>query len=126
MDGFKLYVTNSSTIPPDGYLCYESVPGPPFPSTTLTKQCRQLGKYIIYYDNTGDYQFGPIIELCYVAITGCRKGMWGTGCSTTCPTVCIGHGGEQAVPQHVQLYVLDNIVTLKMVHVFGGVVNKNA
>ncbi|CAG2234274.1 unnamed protein product [Mytilus edulis] len=90
MDGFKLYVTNSSTIPPDGYLCYEDGPGLPNPSTTMTIQCRQLGTYIIYYDNTGDYQFGPIIELCYVAITGCRKGMWGTDCYTKCPTVCIG------------------------------------
>ncbi|XP_071129446.1 uncharacterized protein [Mytilus edulis] len=90
MDGFKLYVTNSSTIPPDGYLCYEDGPGLPNPSTTMTIQCRQLGTYIIYYDNTGDYQFGPIIELCYVAITGCRKGMWGTDCYTKCPSVCIG------------------------------------
>ncbi|XP_063396190.1 uncharacterized protein LOC134680847 isoform X2 [Mytilus trossulus] len=87
MDGFKLYVTNTLTIPPDGYLCYEDGPG--LPSTTQTIPCNQLGQYVIYYDDRGDYQFGPIIELCYVAINGCPKATWGKDCSQTCPSKCI-------------------------------------
>ncbi|XP_063396089.1 uncharacterized protein LOC134680784 isoform X1 [Mytilus trossulus] len=88
MDGFKLYVTNTSTIPPDGYLCYEDGPG--LPDLTQTIPCNQLGKYVIYYDTKKDDHEGPVIELCYVAINGCQKGMWGKDCSTTCPSICIG------------------------------------
>ncbi|CAG2232086.1 PTPRA [Mytilus edulis] len=66
MDGFKLYVTNTSTIPPVGFLCYEDGPG--LPNITQTIPCNQLGKYVIYYDDIGDVTYGPIVELCYVAI----------------------------------------------------------
>ncbi|XP_063443559.1 uncharacterized protein LOC134724462 isoform X4 [Mytilus trossulus] len=67
MDGFKLYVTNSTTIPPDGYLCYAD-PDPGLPNITQTIPCNELGKYVIYYDNKGSGGDGPLIELCYVAI----------------------------------------------------------
>ncbi|VDI68389.1 Hypothetical predicted protein [Mytilus galloprovincialis] len=80
MDGFKLYVTNTSTIPPDGYLCYEDGPG--LPSITQTIPCNQLGKYVIYYDDKGSFHvnrdIGPIVELCYVAING---PLWASECS---------------------------------------------
>ncbi|XP_052105329.1 uncharacterized protein LOC127738204 [Mytilus californianus] len=81
MDGFALYVTNvSATVaPPDGYLCFaDTKPG--FPNVTMTIPCYQMGKYVIYYDTTGNSQplnkrgdtitYGPIIELCYVEING--------------------------------------------------------
>ncbi|CAG2230249.1 unnamed protein product [Mytilus edulis] len=72
MDGFKLYVTNTSTIPPDGYLCYED-PDPGLPNITQTIPCNQLGQYVIYFDDKGiqqspTYYEGPVVELCYVAI----------------------------------------------------------
>ncbi|XP_063443277.1 plexin-A1-like [Mytilus trossulus] len=73
MDGFKLYVTNTSTIPPEGFLCYED-PSTGLPNTTQTIPCNQLGKYVIYYDSSGSDEssktdvYEPIIELCYVAI----------------------------------------------------------
>ncbi|VDI27171.1 Hypothetical predicted protein [Mytilus galloprovincialis] len=72
MDGFKLYVTNTSTIPPDGYLCYED-PDPGLPNITQTIPCNQLGQYFIYFDDKGSQQSptrydGPVVELCYVAI----------------------------------------------------------
>ncbi|CAC5421884.1 unnamed protein product [Mytilus coruscus] len=92
MDGFKLYVTNTSAIPPDGYLCYED-PDPGLPNTTQTIPCNQLGKYVIYYDNKGSYEgthfYGPIIELCYVAINGCGKSFWGSNCENDCAENCI-------------------------------------
>ncbi|CAC5377410.1 unnamed protein product [Mytilus coruscus] len=69
MDGFKLYVTNTSTIPPEGYLCYED-PDPGLPNITQIIPCNQLGKYVIYYDTKGDETYGPLVELCYVAING--------------------------------------------------------
>ena len=69
MAGFKLYVTNTSTIPPDGYLCYED-PGPGLPDLTQTIPCHEVGKFVIYYDTTGDDFFGPVVELCYIAING--------------------------------------------------------
>ncbi|VDH92519.1 Hypothetical predicted protein, partial [Mytilus galloprovincialis] len=75
MGGFELYVTNTSIIPPNGYLCYEdhySSTGP-YPEITQTIHCNQLGKYVIYYDDKGSDEgnniYQPIVELCYVAIT---------------------------------------------------------
>ncbi|XP_063443552.1 multiple epidermal growth factor-like domains protein 11 isoform X2 [Mytilus trossulus] len=88
MDGFKLYVSNTSTIPPDGYLCYED-PDPGLPNITQTIPCNQLGQYVIYYDTKPDISYGPIIELCYVAIYGCRKGFWGSNCEKVCSEYCI-------------------------------------
>lgn len=73
MDGYKIYVTNTSTIPPQGYLCYED-PEPGLPNITQTIPCNQLGKYAIYYDTKGSDEGnsvpGPIVELCYVEING--------------------------------------------------------
>ncbi|CAG2203346.1 unnamed protein product [Mytilus edulis] len=91
MDGFKIYVTNTSTIPPDGYLCYED-PDPGLPNITQTIPCFQLGKYVIYYDTKGDGIYGtwgPIVELCYVAIKGCQETFWGSNCTRLCPESCI-------------------------------------
>ncbi|VDH96050.1 Hypothetical predicted protein [Mytilus galloprovincialis] len=88
MDGFKLYVTNTSTIPPEGYLCYED-PDPGLPNIIQTIPCNQLGRYVIYYDTKEDSTYGPIIELCYVAINGCRKGFWGSNCEKMCSEYCI-------------------------------------
>ncbi|XP_063443557.1 uncharacterized protein LOC134724462 isoform X3 [Mytilus trossulus] len=87
MDGFKLYLTNTSVIPPDGYLCYED-PDPGLPNITQTISCNKLGRYVIYYDTTGQDGAGPIIELCYVAIIGCRKGFWGSNCENVCSEYC--------------------------------------
>ncbi|OPL33917.1 hypothetical protein AM593_04500, partial [Mytilus galloprovincialis] len=90
MDGFRLYVTNTSTIPPDGYLCYED-PDPGLPNITQNIPCNQLGKYVIYYDTKGDVltNTGPVVELCYVAINGCQKGRWGTNCTEACSSICV-------------------------------------
>ncbi|XP_071169615.1 cell death abnormality protein 1-like [Mytilus edulis] len=97
MDGFKLYVTNTSNIPPDGYLCYEDpFPGgfPKFPNITQTIPCNQLGKYVVYYDDKGSDEGnripGPIVELCYVAIKGCAMSYWGINCDNYCPENCLG------------------------------------
>lgn len=70
MDGFKLYISNTSKIPPSDYLCYkDSAEG--FPKVTETIPCNQIGQYIIYYDDKVGYgDFGNVIELCYVAIYG--------------------------------------------------------
>ncbi|XP_052080307.1 uncharacterized protein LOC127718329 [Mytilus californianus] len=93
MSGFKLYVTNTSTIPPNGYLCYADPYPPSFPSITQTISCNQLGKYAVYYDNLGADEGSvitePIVELCYVAINGCIKGAWGTNCKDECPFKCL-------------------------------------
>ncbi|XP_052080748.1 plexin-B2-like isoform X2 [Mytilus californianus] len=90
MDGFRLYVTNTPNIPPDGHLCYEDGYG--FPTTTQTIPCNNLGQYVIYFDNKGsdegNFVPGPIIELCYVAIYGCPKSFWGSNCNISCAVNC--------------------------------------
>ncbi|XP_052080303.1 uncharacterized protein LOC127718350 isoform X1 [Mytilus californianus] len=93
MNGFRLYVTNTSTISTEGYLCYADPFPAPYPNITQTITCNQLGRYIIYYDNEGSKEEtivkGGIVELCYVAINGCFKGAWGINCSNACPPKCI-------------------------------------
>lgn len=69
MDRFQLYLTNTSTIPSDGYLCYEDI-DPGLPNITQTIPCSEVGKFVIYYDTTGNGHDGPVVELCYVAING--------------------------------------------------------
>ncbi|XP_076114506.1 uncharacterized protein LOC143082356 [Mytilus galloprovincialis] len=93
MDGFKLYVSNASTIPPTDHLCYAD-PGPGEPNITQTIPCYELGKYVIYYDDKGSTEpdgrkDGPVVELCYVVINGCEKGRWGSTCEQFCPENCI-------------------------------------
>lgn len=71
MNGFKLYISNTSTIPPLDYdLCYKD-PDIGLPNTTQTIPCYQLGQYVIYYDDVaGSDSQGSIIEICYVEING--------------------------------------------------------
>ncbi|XP_071181979.1 cell death abnormality protein 1-like [Mytilus edulis] len=91
MDGFKLYVSNSWTIPPHGYdLCYQDPAGYPYPALTQTISCNQLGQYVIYYDDVpARGENGSVIELCYVAINGCKKNFWGINCNNSCTESCI-------------------------------------
>lgn len=72
MDGFKLYVSNTSTTPPSANdLCYKDAPGYLYTDVLKTISCYQLGQYVIYYDDTVDrIDNGSVIELCYVSING--------------------------------------------------------
>ncbi|XP_052080277.1 hepatocyte growth factor receptor-like isoform X2 [Mytilus californianus] len=92
MDGFQLYVTNTPTIPPNGFLCYED-PKPGLPNIRQTIPCYHLGKYVIYYDRTGyeleSIPYAPTVSLCYVAIYGCEKNFWGSNCDISCAESCI-------------------------------------
>ncbi|XP_063398312.1 cell death abnormality protein 1-like [Mytilus trossulus] len=93
MAGFKLCVSNTSTIPPNNDACYED-PGPGLPNITQTISFNQLGKYVIYYDDKGSTELrgrydGPVIELCYIAINGCQKSFWGLNCDSSCADNCI-------------------------------------
>ncbi|CAG2210187.1 unnamed protein product [Mytilus edulis] len=89
MNGFKLYVSNTSTIPPFGYdLCYQDPAG--VPAITQTISCNQLGQYVIYYDDVpASRESGSIIELCYVVINGCQTNFWGKDCNMSCTESCI-------------------------------------
>ncbi|XP_071129197.1 receptor-type tyrosine-protein phosphatase alpha-like [Mytilus edulis] len=91
MDGFQLYISNTSTIPPHKYdLCYQDQPGYPYPNIIQTIPCYRLGKYVIYYDETVDsIDSGSVIELCYVAINGCQKNFWGINCKNPCTERCL-------------------------------------
>ncbi|CAC5376552.1 PTPRT [Mytilus coruscus] len=90
MDGFKLYISNTSTIPPSGDdLCYKD-PDKGLPKIIQTISCYQLGQYVVYYDDmAGSGDRGSIIELCYVAINGCKKTFWGSNCTKSCTERCI-------------------------------------
>ncbi|CAC5376555.1 Tyrosine-protein phosphatase non-receptor type 5,Tyrosine-protein phosphatase non-receptor type 20,Receptor-type tyrosine-protein phosphatase R,Receptor-type tyrosine-protein phosphatase eta,Tyrosine-protein phosphatase non-receptor type 7,Receptor-type tyrosine-protein phosphatase O,Receptor-type tyrosine-protein phosphatase beta [Mytilus coruscus] len=91
MDGFQLYVSNTSTIPPPDYnLCYKDDPGLPYPDKIKTISCNQLGQYVIYYDDVpGPDESGSVIELCFVVINGCQKNFWGINCIMSCTERCI-------------------------------------
>ncbi|CAG2238875.1 PLXNA [Mytilus edulis] len=93
MDGFQLFVTNASTIPPVDHACYNETQGQPYPNISQTIPCNKIGKYVIYYDGTGSDEGGqiyePSIELCYVAINGCPSTFWGSNCEISCAESCI-------------------------------------
>ncbi|XP_052104992.1 uncharacterized protein LOC127738022 [Mytilus californianus] len=91
MDGFKLYISNTSnTHPSASDLCHQDPPGYPYPNITQTISCNQLGQYVIYYDDVqGPGDKGSIIELCYVSINGCKKNYWGSNCINSCTETCI-------------------------------------
>ncbi|XP_063418249.1 plexin-B2-like [Mytilus trossulus] len=94
MHGFELYLSNSSSIPPEGpkgYLCYKDLePGPPNISQTIP--CNHLGQYVIYFDRKGSVKRNEsfsVIELCYVGIHGCQTTLWGSNCEVDCAENCI-------------------------------------
>ena len=66
MDGFSLYVTNSSYVnnPPDGYLCYED-DEPGYPNILQDIDCYAVGKNVLFYNNRSTF-----VELCYVETFG--------------------------------------------------------
>ncbi|XP_076089869.1 uncharacterized protein LOC143061509 [Mytilus galloprovincialis] len=131
MRGFKLYVSNTTSIPPKGYLCYEDpVNDTDLPNITQSIPCNQLGKYVIYYDDTGSFHpndsnvlvySNPIIELCYVAITGCPKNFWGRTCSQNCSENCID---QHCFPENGSCvwgcYCLDGICNANTSACIGG------
>ncbi|CAG2203352.1 unnamed protein product [Mytilus edulis] len=97
MNGFKLYLSNTSIIPPEGpegYLCYNDTE-PGLPNITQTISCNHLGQYVIYYQDSKGSLIGNksynIIELCYVAIHGCQMTFWGSTCESSCPANCKEH-----------------------------------
>ncbi|CAC5360071.1 unnamed protein product [Mytilus coruscus] len=65
MSGFKVYVTNTSTFPPIGYLCYEE-PSPGIPNITQT-----------------------ILYVTLPFMVGCEKNFWGSNCNISCAESCI-------------------------------------
>ncbi|XP_071159959.1 plexin-B2-like isoform X2 [Mytilus edulis] len=97
MNGFKLYLSNTSIIPPEGpegYLCYNDTESG-LPNITQTISCNHLGQYVIYYQDSKGSLIGNesynIIELCYVAIHGCQMTFWGSTCEFSCPESCKEH-----------------------------------
>ncbi|CAG2246008.1 unnamed protein product [Mytilus edulis] len=128
MDGFALYVTNTSAIPPDGYLCYAD-PDPGIPNITQTTPCNQLGKYVIYYDNKGSRDgsshSGPIVELCYIDINdnmasdglveqtpngsqpACQAGTYGKGCRETCSVNCTNQTCNKITGNCIDYAIMD-------------------
>ncbi|XP_076112604.1 plexin-B1-like isoform X2 [Mytilus galloprovincialis] len=122
MSGFELYVSNTSTIPPDGYLCYaDSGNDTDLPNITQSIPCYQLGQYVIYYDTTGAEDHGPIVELCYVEINGCRKTNWGKNCKEICSDNCID---QHCYPENGSCvwgcYCLDGICNINTTYCVDG------
>ncbi|VDI74379.1 Hypothetical predicted protein, partial [Mytilus galloprovincialis] len=73
MDGFQLYISNTSNTltfhPSNSVVCYQDPPGEPYPEINQTISCNHLGQYVIYYDDVpGPGDRGCVIELCYVSI----------------------------------------------------------
>ncbi|XP_069128362.1 protein eyes shut homolog [Argopecten irradians] len=95
--GYHLYVSNTTSTPQDGTLCYVDT------SSTIdevqlvvTHQCPFVGRYVTVYNyrtepwrQTWYYEFA-ILELCEVQVWGCPSGKFAEDCATSCPSVCYG------------------------------------
>ncbi|XP_069128342.1 uncharacterized protein [Argopecten irradians] len=96
--GYQLYVSNITSSPREGVLCYEDT------STTLaavqltiTHQCPYVGRYVTVYNyrNTPKrydwYYDYAVLELCEVQVWGCQVGTHGNGnCDRACSGNCYG------------------------------------
>ncbi|XP_033739255.1 uncharacterized protein LOC117326606 [Pecten maximus] len=94
--GYQLYVSNTTTSPRDGVLCYEDT------SSTrravqlvVTHMCPYIGQYVTVYNyrnNTPRYSWysdEAFLELCEVQVFGCQVGRYGEGnCNNQCPRNC--------------------------------------
>ncbi|XP_069126485.1 platelet endothelial aggregation receptor 1-like [Argopecten irradians] len=96
--GYELYVSNITTSPTDGVLCYHDISA----TTTavqlnVTHQCPSVGRYVTVYNYRNDpkryswYSVYAVLELCEVIVYGCPAGSYGDGdCSQVCPATCYG------------------------------------
>ncbi|XP_069128375.1 multiple epidermal growth factor-like domains protein 10 [Argopecten irradians] len=96
--GYQLYVSNSTTSPQDGVLCFEDM------SRTrdevqmvVTHQCPYVGQYVTVYNyrnnpkRHGWYDNFAVLELCEVQVWGCTVGRYGDGnCASVCSGNCLG------------------------------------
>ncbi|XP_033729642.1 uncharacterized protein LOC117318796 [Pecten maximus] len=96
--GYQLYVSNSTSTPTGGVLCYEDT------SSTrnavqlvVTHQCPYVGRYVTVYNHRNNpkrhdwYSEYAILMLCEVQVFGCQVGKYGDGnCNSLCPPACYG------------------------------------
>ncbi|XP_033729657.1 scavenger receptor class F member 1-like [Pecten maximus] len=96
--GYQLYVSNSTSTPTGGVLCYEDT------SSTrnavqlvVTHQCPYVGRYVTVYNHRNNpkryswYSDDAILMLCEVQVFGCQAGKYGDGhCNYLCPPACYG------------------------------------
>ncbi|XP_069128374.1 uncharacterized protein [Argopecten irradians] len=96
--GYQLYVSNSTSSPQDGVLCFEDI------STTrdevqmvVTHQCPYVCQYVTVYNYRNNqkrhdwYDDYAVLELCEVQVWGCPVGRYGDGkCDSVCSGNCLG------------------------------------
>ncbi|XP_033729633.1 platelet endothelial aggregation receptor 1-like [Pecten maximus] len=96
--GYQLYVSNTTTSPRDGVLCYEDTSSiRSAVKLVATHQCPYIGQYVTMYNyrnNTPRYSWysdEAFLELCEVQVFGCQVGRYGEGnCNDQCPGNCYG------------------------------------
>ncbi|XP_069128446.1 scavenger receptor class F member 1-like [Argopecten irradians] len=96
--GYKLYVSNTTSSPQNGDLCYEDTSSI-LAAVQLNKiqQCPYVGRYVTVYNYRNDpkryswYSDNAVLELCEVKVNACPAGSYGTDdCSQVCPASCYG------------------------------------
>ncbi|XP_033738929.1 multiple epidermal growth factor-like domains protein 10 isoform X2 [Pecten maximus] len=96
--GYQLYVSNTTTLPTDGVLCYEDTSSTNSSvQLVVTHQCPYVGRYVTVYNYRNNpkrynwYSDDALLELCEVQVFGCPVGMYGNGdCNQVCPASCYG------------------------------------
>ncbi|KAJ8321776.1 hypothetical protein KUTeg_000247 [Tegillarca granosa] len=91
LDGFEVIVSSSSDNWRNKTRCYNDTVGRPYPEDVVTVPCVGRGRYLTIFNKHNapvDNQYGSILELCEVQVYGCKRGMYGTNCTQTCPSGC--------------------------------------
>ncbi|XP_069125813.1 uncharacterized protein [Argopecten irradians] len=96
--GYQLYVSNTTSSPQDGVLCFEDT------SRTrgalqlnVTHLCPNVSQYVTVYNYRSNptrqdwYDNHAVLELCEVQVWGCPVGTYGDGnCDSACSGNCYG------------------------------------
>ncbi|XP_069128373.1 uncharacterized protein [Argopecten irradians] len=96
--GYQLYVSNTSSTPLDGVLCYKDMSSTEADvQLIVTHQCPYIGRYVTVYNSRNTltrydwYDNYAVLELCEVQVWGCSAGTYGNGsCDSVCPSSCFG------------------------------------
>nr|XP_022311497.1 uncharacterized protein LOC111116787 isoform X2 [Crassostrea virginica] len=80
---YSIRVSNDTTLPLPESSCYTD-PGNVTLPTIIEKDCERTARYVWFYQDKGNGDEVPMLEICEVQVFGCEPGKYGVNCTKTC------------------------------------------